>query len=144
MNETQADYEQREALLLLKQLTEIDDLPLAERKDNEACLLDAMAHQPDLVAQRVGWLLDGNYGYGAMRRAEKIANSPRMNQPAALVQLGGGFGVALCWAAHAGGVAMPYASDRVEEAVNFAINYCPNCGCPMQGARIGLNASQGK
>ncbi len=46
-----------------------------------------MRDHPDLVAERVDWLIDGNYGYGEMMLAKQVVASPRMNQVAALTQL---------------------------------------------------------
>lgn len=46
-----------------------------------------MRDRPDVVAERVGWLLDGNYGYGQMMMAKQVLGSPRMNRSAALTQM---------------------------------------------------------
>ena len=49
---------------------------------------------PGLVAERIGWMLDGNYGqgvdyHGEMLKAQRIIASPRMNRRASLVHLAG-------------------------------------------------------
>jgi len=50
-----------------------------------------MRDRPQVVGERVGWLLDGNYGYGSMLLAKRVLGSPRMNRSAALTQMVGAF-----------------------------------------------------
>lgn len=78
------DYETREIQRYLAEVARIRKAPLAERKENAAAFLNALATDPALVAERVGWLLSGNYGQGAALKAHQVAASPRMNRPAAL------------------------------------------------------------
>ena len=83
--ETQA-YEQREVADFQRQLREVEKLPLRERKENALNITEALHNEPELVAERVGWLLNGSYGRGAYTQAQRVARSPRMNQSAWLVQ----------------------------------------------------------
>ena len=46
-----------------------------------------MATDPATVAERISWLIDGNYGYGQMQMARQVVASPRTNREAALTQL---------------------------------------------------------
>lgn len=78
------EYEAREAQEFHKQLREVEKAPLADRKEAAAEYLDAMKNDPSRVAERISWLIDGNYGYGAMKAAERVLRSPRMNRGAAL------------------------------------------------------------
>jgi hypothetical protein len=84
---SQAEYERRELADAQRKLTEVEKAPLAERKEAAAEFLTAMRDHPDIVAERIGWLLDGNYGYGAMKKAKQILGSPRMNRSAALTHM---------------------------------------------------------
>ena len=64
---------------------------MADRKEAQAAFFEAMRDDPALVAERLGWLLDGNYGYGPMLLAKRALASPRMNRSAALTQMVGAF-----------------------------------------------------
>lgn len=88
---SQAEYERRELSEARKRIQEIERASLADRKEAAAEFLGAMQAYPQLVAERVGWLLAGNYGYGPMLLAKRILGSPRMNRSAALTQLAGAF-----------------------------------------------------
>lgn len=84
---SQAEYERRELREAKQRLTEIEKAPLADRKEAAAEFLEAMRDHPEIVAERIGWLLDGNYGYGQMLKAKQILGSPRMNRSAALTHM---------------------------------------------------------
>ena len=88
---SQAEYERRELSEAHKKIDELRRAPLAERKEAQAEFLKAMRDDPELVAERVGWLLQGNYGYGSMLLAKRVLGSPRMNRSAALTQMIGAF-----------------------------------------------------
>lgn len=84
------EYEMREAREHHRAMSEVEKAPLSERKEAAAEFLDAMANHPDVVGERVGWLLDGNYGYGSMKTAERVmAMSKRANKLAMLTQMVG-------------------------------------------------------
>lgn len=83
--ETQ-DYERREVESFQRQLREVEKLPLSERKENAQRFAEDLHRDPELIAERVGWLLNGSYGRGAYTKAMQMARSPRMNQGAWLVQ----------------------------------------------------------
>lgn len=64
----------------------IEGAPLSERK--EACAEFAEAlKDPLLIAERIGWLIDGNYGHGEMLKAKQVVANPRMNRRASLTHL---------------------------------------------------------
>lgn len=84
---SQAEYERREFDEASRKLREVEKAPLAERKEAAAAFLEAMRDHPQIVAERVGWLLDGNYGYGSMQMAKRVLGSPRMNRSAALTHM---------------------------------------------------------
>lgn len=88
---SQHEYEMRERRDAQRHLDEIRKAPLADRKDAQLDFFKAMRDSPRLVGERVGWLLDGNYGYGSMLLAKQILHSPRMNRIAALTQMVGAF-----------------------------------------------------
>lgn len=76
-----------ERRLLAKQLAEIKSAPLQDRKQAQLEWIKAMIETPDTVAERVGWIINGSYGYGACMAAKQIVDNPRMNRVAALGQL---------------------------------------------------------
>lgn len=81
---SQSEYEHRELMSAIAREREVERAPLAERKEAQREFLEAMRERPEIVAERIGWLLGGNYGYGAMKRAKQVLGSPRMNREAAL------------------------------------------------------------
>jgi hypothetical protein len=88
---SQREYEQREIALAHRQIDEVNKAPLRDRKEAQMTFFEAMRDAPNVVGERIGWLLDGNYGYGSMMLAKRILNSPRMNRTAALTQMIGVF-----------------------------------------------------
>lgn len=84
---SQAEYERRELQEAQQRLSEVERAPLADRKEAASEFFEAMRDRPDIVGERVGWLLDGNYGYGQMVMAKRVLGSPRMNRSAALTQM---------------------------------------------------------
>jgi hypothetical protein len=83
---SQAEYEAREVANVLRDFERAERAPLAERKEAQKDYFRVMAEDPAQVAERIGWLFDGHYGYGPMVKAKQILRSPRMNRPAALSQ----------------------------------------------------------
>jgi hypothetical protein len=80
------EYDTRSLSEALAHQHEVNGAPLSDRK--EACSEFAEAlRDPALVAERVGWMIDGNYGRGEMLKAKQIVASPRMNRRAALTHL---------------------------------------------------------
>lgn len=84
----QSDYERREAQEYARQMREVEQGSLAERRESCANWSRAMAEDPHIVAERCGWLLDGNYGYGAMKAAQRVMVSHKgANKVATLSQM---------------------------------------------------------
>lgn len=83
---TQAEYEQREASDLWRKLNEIEHAPLSERKENAKTFAETLINDPALVAERIGWLLGGSYGYGAYVKARSVFTF-RGNKNAVLLTL---------------------------------------------------------
>jgi hypothetical protein len=65
-----------------KQMEETEKLPLAERKANALEWYKDLSDNYKMIAERVGWLLQGNYGGGSYGSACRVLASPRMNQVA--------------------------------------------------------------
>lgn len=84
---SQAEYERRELAEANQRLHEVERASLADRKEAAAEFFEAMRDRPEVVAERVGWLLNGNYGYGQMQMAKRVLKSPRMNRSAALTHM---------------------------------------------------------
>jgi hypothetical protein len=83
---SQTEYEARERREAIAKEWDLQHAPRAERKEAQADYLEAMK-EPDLVAERLGWLFDGNYGYGPMMVAREVLANKRMNRVARLGQL---------------------------------------------------------
>jgi hypothetical protein len=79
---SQRDYEMRELSMFRKQMEQVERLPLAERKENAREWLNDLMNDQKLIAERVGWLLNGSYGKGSFDSACRVLASPRMNQVA--------------------------------------------------------------
>ena len=82
--ETKHEYEQREAREFQRQLRDAERNP--SRRADAADFREQLAADPALVAERIGWLLNGSYGYGAMVAAKGVLSRKRMNRVAWLVQ----------------------------------------------------------
>lgn len=57
------------------------------KNENMQELYTYSKQDPELIAERIGWLLDGNYGFDEMEQAENVLRRPRMNQRAILYQM---------------------------------------------------------
>ena len=84
---TQAQYEANELAIARRDEERINSEPLEDRKECQASYLEAMRSDPALVAERIAWLIYGNYGKGPQLLAERIVASPRSNRVAGLSQL---------------------------------------------------------
>jgi len=82
----QATYESNEAKTLANQIARVERAPLHERREAKADFFGLLT-DPAILAQRVGWLFDGNYGFGAMMKARDIAARPKLNRIAGISQL---------------------------------------------------------
>jgi hypothetical protein len=82
-----AEYESSERRQAMLEEQRIERESLRDRKEAQAAFLEAMARDPATVAERISWLIDGNYGYGQMQMARQVVGSPRMNREASLTQL---------------------------------------------------------
>lgn len=88
---SQAEYERRELASALRKIEEVRRAPLADRKEAAAEFFEVMRDRPEIIGERIGWLLDGNYGFGEMLLARQVIERPRMNREAQLNQLIGVF-----------------------------------------------------
>jgi len=75
-------YDARERATFHRQLMEVEKAPIRDRQEARAEFAEAMAHDPTLVAERVGWLLNGSYGKGSYDAAREVARNKRMNRSA--------------------------------------------------------------
>jgi len=88
---SQAEYEQQERHRMYVEEQRINQAPLGDRKAARDAFQEAMAEDPATVAERISWLLDGNYGYGQMVMAKEAVAAKRMNREALLTQMAGVF-----------------------------------------------------
>ena len=87
--ESQQEYENRSLREALASQREIERQSLADRRTAQAEYFGHMRDDPKHVAERAGWLLDGNYGYGEMLRAQRELARPRANHARELIYLTG-------------------------------------------------------
>jgi hypothetical protein len=79
---SQREYEEREWREFQRQLKDAEGGSLSERREACQSFFEVMRDDPDLVGQRIGWLLDGNYGYGSYKAAHQTLTHVRMNRAA--------------------------------------------------------------
>ena len=102
---TQREYEQREAQMFADHLHMIEALPVYERKEAMAQFLDTCRTDAALVAERIAWLLGGNYGFGAYVASRQMVDSMRNPKPALFYLIAslewqtGDYYAAKCWQA---------------------------------------------
>ena len=60
---------------------------IADLQKAQHNLLQCWTEHPGIFADRLGWLLNGTYGYGAMVLALRVADNKRLNRMAGLSQL---------------------------------------------------------
>lgn len=123
---TQAEYEARERADLWATLRNVEQAPLADRQEARTSWTEALIDNTDhagearnLVAERVGWLLNGSYGKGSHMAAWQILGETRRNRVAALSLLI----AALEWRCPGGFASEAWRklASAQQEAVNAAI-----------------------
>lgn len=77
----EAEYENRERRQFHADLERNERAPLADRREARAEFAEALKN-PDLIGERVHWLIQGNYGYGSYRAAREVCKNKRMNREA--------------------------------------------------------------
>lgn len=97
---SEAEYLRRERASFINDLQKVEKAPLTERKEDTASFAEALKTDPELVVERIGWLLNGSYGKGSYDAANEVIRRPRGNHGAWLVQVIG----ALEWRAPQKGV----------------------------------------
>ena len=65
------EYTEREMKMMAKDAAEIEALPMVERRENYKEFAADMEAMPRLIAERIGWLLTGSYGFGQMILAQR-------------------------------------------------------------------------
>lgn len=81
----QEQYVADELRRVSKQIQEVCSAPLADRKEAEKEWFEALK-QPSLIRERVNWLAEGSYGYGACLRGKRAAKG-QGNKVAQVAQL---------------------------------------------------------
>ena len=84
---TEQQYLAREARVFREQLDGVERAPLKDRRLAGNEFAADIRDRADLVIERVGWVLAGHYGRGPYEVARAIANNPRCNRHAQLVQI---------------------------------------------------------
>lgn len=84
---SQKEYEEREAADLRRKLYEVESAPLTDRRAAAVDYLKALRQNPEIVAERIDWLIAGSYGYGSYQAALKVLADKRSNRAAILNQM---------------------------------------------------------
>ena len=82
---TQAEYEKREFALFQDQISRANSGTFHDRKTAAEHFKTALIFDPALVIERIGWLLDGNYGFGSYAKANENLLRPRVDIHAWLI-----------------------------------------------------------
>ena len=78
---TNEQYEANAAARFRAEIAAVQTAPLSDRR--HAATEWALAlRDPQLILERIGWLIDGSYGYGSYRAARDVIHNPRMNRAA--------------------------------------------------------------
>lgn len=77
-------YEENEYRRYFAEIKRIEQAPILQRKEAQKDYMDALVSCPEIIAERIGWLFNGSYGWAEQQQALKVLNSPRMNRIAAL------------------------------------------------------------
>ncbi len=86
------EYDNRCLTEAYQHMQRIEKAPLSERKEAAKEFYDAMKTDPALIAERLGWLFDGNYGRGEQLKAQQILGmNARANKAASLTQMIGAY-----------------------------------------------------
>ena len=80
--QTDAEYLAREAQVFRSDLVRVESAPLSDRREARAAWGESLRNQPELIGERVTWLLDGCYGKGSYDAAHEVASNPSMNRVA--------------------------------------------------------------
>lgn len=89
---TNEQYEALEHARAVGTLNRLAAEPLKDRQEARTAYYEAMRDNPELVAERIEWIIDGTHGYGPMLIARAILNgSDRSNKAAQLSYLVAGF-----------------------------------------------------
>lgn len=83
MNDT---YHLREMQDLRAQMHRNELAPLSDRKEAQADTAELM-RDTAMVAERIEWVLNGNFGRGAMLEMQRIQSAKRGNREASAMQL---------------------------------------------------------
>ncbi len=81
------DYEAQEWDMYIRDEREILTAPISERKENSEQFRVVMAESPEIVAERIQWLMDGSFGWAQHQKAIQVLRSKRMNRTAALCHM---------------------------------------------------------
>ena len=84
------NYEDRERMKTNQKLNDLSHEPLKIRQENRAEYARAMNITPEIVAERIEWMIEGCYGHGSYLICQDILKRTRMNRIAMLSQMIGG------------------------------------------------------
>lgn len=80
-----AAYEARERAMHFRDILAVESAPLADRQEARKAWAEALILEPGTVAERIGWILNGSYGYGSYMLSRQIMASPRKRGAVVLI-----------------------------------------------------------
>lgn len=84
---TQAEYERDNVQRFQNRLREVEGQSASDRAEGRKDWFEAMTQYPEQIGTRMGWLINGEYGFGEREKARQIVGNTRSNRHAALSQL---------------------------------------------------------
>lgn len=81
-------YKTREILRTASEISRIESQPLKHKREASQEFFDRLVNFPDLVANQISWIFNGDYGYGYQEIAMSYFDRPkRFNINANLIKL---------------------------------------------------------
>jgi hypothetical protein len=84
---TMYEHNQKELREATRHEQQVDAAPLPEREEAQQSFFEIMRDRPGIVGEKIGQLIDGKYGHGAMLKAKQIVVHPRTIRETVLIQL---------------------------------------------------------
>ncbi len=79
---TQAEYERDEVSKFHAQLDAVEKATLQDRRDGLASFQAVLTECPEQLVERIEWLLNGSYGFGAQKMTLEVLKHTRINHAA--------------------------------------------------------------
>lgn len=85
--ESNQEHETRERIDFNRLVASVGKKSLRDRQEARAEFLLAMIESPEIVAERIGWIINGSYGAGGYFIGREVLANKRMNRAAWFTQI---------------------------------------------------------